>query len=445
MTSEEFRTNPLLLRNQFERTGTFEIPLIHKDEVSLENLSLIGYDKVSSEKKDRVVHFFLDDYKFESLWNNPEPRIEKLSTFRAVLSPQFSIYSEMPIAVQIHNTFRSRWCGAYLQSKGIHVVPSVVWGEADTFWFCFDGIEKGSIVAVSTVGVRNEKDLFMAGYRELMKRIEPSAIICYGKPFEEMSGNVIYVSYEETNNYHPKEYTQYLIHQIPQIPNDLIYEKGGGHAFGGNQFPKNDSQIKHIFRNKKGHIPDTPKNRDLLQETCNDESNYLGTDKNGNRWYAQILPDGSQVWVTTRDGIIQNGGINYPPLPWDPENGLNQLKSKGVIKDMENSPCRKAFLAMYHLLDHIYSQNPYKNLAVVLSDVNPYLFKGSMSADPAAWEDFCEYYEQAKEAYSTEFDAAYYTALRFLRVYEDEWGYPIPYVMEAFTSAEYQDYWCEQN
>ena len=191
----------LLLRNQFDRTGAFEIPVIRKDEVELENLSLVGYDKVSSGKSDQVVHFFLDDYKFEALWNNPEPRIEKLSAFRAVLSPQFSIYSEMPLAVQIHNTFRSRWCGAYLQSKGIQVVPSVVWGEADTFWFCFDGIEKGSIVAVSTVGVRN----------------------------------------------------------------------------------------------KKGHIPDTPKNRDLLQETCNDEHNYLGTDKNGNRWYAQILPDGSQV------------------------------------------------------------------------------------------------------------------------------------------------------
>ena len=130
MTSEEFRTNPLLLRNQFERTGTFEIPLIRKNEVTLENLSLIGYDKVSSGKKDQVVHFFLDGYKFEALWNNPEPRFVKLSAFRAVLSPQFSIYSEMPIAVLIHNTFRSRWCGAYLQSKGINVVPSVVWGRS---------------------------------------------------------------------------------------------------------------------------------------------------------------------------------------------------------------------------------------------------------------------------------------------------------------------------
>lgn len=445
MTSEEFRTNPLLLRNQFERTGTFEIPLIRKNEVTLENVSLIGYDKISSGKKDQVVHFFLDDYKFESLWNNPEPRIEKLSAFRAVLSPQCSIYSEMPIAVQIHNTFRSRWCGAYLQSKGINVVPSVVWGEADTFWFCFDGIEKGSIVAVSTVGVRNEKDLFMAGYRELMKRIEPSAIICYGKPFEEMAGNVIYVSYEETNNYHPKEYTQYLIHQIPQIPNDLTYEKGGGHAFGGNSFPKNDSQIKHIFRDKEGHVKDTPDNRNLITETCNNESNYLGTDARGNRWYAQILPDGRQIWVTTRDGIIQNCGINDAPRSWDEETGLSQPRKKGVMKNMKNTPKRKAFLAMYHLLDDIYPRYPYRNLAVVLGDTNPYLFKEGMSADPAAWEDFSQYYEEAKEAYSTDFDAAYYAAIRFLRVYEEEWDYPIPYAIKEFTPEVYRKYLNEQN
>lgn len=133
MTSEEFRMNPMLLRNQFDKYGTFEIPMIQKEEVSLENLALIGYDKLSSGKSDQIVHFFLDDYKFEVIWNNPEPRIERLSTFRPVLSPQFSLYSEMPVAIQIYNTFRSRWCGAYLQSKGISVIPSVVWGEPDTF------------------------------------------------------------------------------------------------------------------------------------------------------------------------------------------------------------------------------------------------------------------------------------------------------------------------
>ncbi len=166
MTSEEFRKNPMLLRNQFDRYGTFEMPKIKKDDVTLENISLIGYDKINSGKPEQVVHFFLDDYKFEVLWNDPEPRVEKLSAFKAVLSPQYSLYTEMPLAIQIYNTFRSRWCGAYLQSKGIKVIPSVVWGEADTYWFCFDGIEKGAVVAVSTIGVRKEKDFFSQDARK---------------------------------------------------------------------------------------------------------------------------------------------------------------------------------------------------------------------------------------------------------------------------------------
>ena len=36
-------------------------------------------------------------------------------------------------------------------------------------------------------------------------------------------------------------------------------------------------------------------------------------DKDGNEWYSRTQSDGSQVWVSTRNGIIQNGGINNPP------------------------------------------------------------------------------------------------------------------------------------
>lgn len=60
------------------------------------------------------------------------------------------MYIEMAKPLKIYNTFRNRWCRAYLASKGIHVIPTVCWGEEDTFDFCFEGIEKGSSVAVST-------------------------------------------------------------------------------------------------------------------------------------------------------------------------------------------------------------------------------------------------------------------------------------------------------
>jgi len=66
-------------------------------------------------------------------------------------------------------------------------------GGPETFWFCFDGVEKKSVVAVSILGVRSEKDLFMQGYNEMLRRINPEKIICYGKPFDEMKGDIVEV------------------------------------------------------------------------------------------------------------------------------------------------------------------------------------------------------------------------------------------------------------
>lgn len=93
-----------------------------------------------------MVHFFLYDYRFERVRKNPDNDIEKLSRYRAVLSPDISMYLEMAPVLQIYNVFRNRWCGAYWASKGISVIPSVNWGDESTFDFCFQGIEKGIVV-----------------------------------------------------------------------------------------------------------------------------------------------------------------------------------------------------------------------------------------------------------------------------------------------------------
>ncbi len=247
MTSEEFRTNPMFLRNQFKGDGVFEIPKIEKEEIELENIELIGYDKLSENETDKIVHFFLDDYKFEAIWNDPEPRIEKLKKYKAVLAPNYSIYTEMPLSLKVYNTFRSRWCGAYLQAKGIKVIPTVVWGEPNTFWFCFDGIAQGSVVAVSTLGVRKEKSLFMQGYNEMIRKVKPKAIICYGKPFEEMQGKIIAIDYAETNNLNSKS-----INDRAYIKKNIGYilsfnEKGMGSAASNQKTWANPTTLKDHF------------------------------------------------------------------------------------------------------------------------------------------------------------------------------------------------------
>lgn len=52
----------MFLRNQFNGVGMFKLPLVKKQEISLEDVSLIGYDKVNqSNDYNKIVHFFLDD------------------------------------------------------------------------------------------------------------------------------------------------------------------------------------------------------------------------------------------------------------------------------------------------------------------------------------------------------------------------------------------------
>ncbi|MBE6914907.1 MAG: DUF4417 domain-containing protein, partial [Ruminococcaceae bacterium] len=241
-----------------------QIPIIPKFEErpgDFDELLLIGFDKTHLEDNnhlDRMVHFFLYDYRFERVWKNPDNDIEKLSRYRAVLSPDFSMYLEMAPVMQLYNVFRNRWCGAYWASKGIRVIPTVNWGDESTFDFCFEGIEKGSVVAVSTYMASEhdnrqaQKEWFMAGYNEMLRRIEPEKIICYNTPFPEMQGNIVYVDYERSSwrhmsyelSFRKEDLDAFKIGGTPQLNYDTIEPyligKGGGSAYGGEWKPKNE-------------------------------------------------------------------------------------------------------------------------------------------------------------------------------------------------------------
>jgi putative RHS repeat-associated core domain protein len=68
--------------------------------------------------------------------------------------------------------------------------------------------------------------------------------------------------------------------------------------------PKNDAQIKHIFSGKEGNLKDTPSNRKLLTDLANNKEKFIGTDKYGNLWNAEINSDGKQNRVRYQNGTI---------------------------------------------------------------------------------------------------------------------------------------------
>lgn len=187
-----------LVRNEFlyhgNSVGKLDIPIIKKQNLDIDKIKLMSFVNTKAndnENADKTIHFFTYDWKFEKVYENYEQELEKLKQYRYLLSPDFSMFTNMPLALQIANVFKNRWCGAYWQSKGLTVIPTVSWGDERTFDFCFDGIEEGSVVFVCTYYRENDKLSFMTGYDEMLKRIKPRTVLCYDEPFNTMKGNII--------------------------------------------------------------------------------------------------------------------------------------------------------------------------------------------------------------------------------------------------------------
>lgn len=159
---------------------------------------LIAYRRrLPSKSGVGATHFFLDDFRFESIWNDPEGSLKHLKT-EVVLSPDFSLYRNWPLALQIWNTYRNRWCGAFWADSGYQVIPTVSWSGPESYDFCFAGLEPGGVVAIGTVGLEKEdatRSYFHIGFIEMMNRLRPKTVLCYGQIPHSVSGLAKIIAY----------------------------------------------------------------------------------------------------------------------------------------------------------------------------------------------------------------------------------------------------------
>ena len=195
----------------YDGVGKYGIPQI-QPVYECNVVKWLGFNnaKPYATKKDKNtgIHFFLDDFQFDRVWNSPDKYIEYLSKYDCVLSPDFSLYVDFPLAVTIYNHYRKHWLSAYWQDMGITVIPVIRWMFPDSYEWCFDGEPKNSVVAVSNIGCVKDKelkDMFDAGYKEMLKRLNPSKILFYGSVFGDYDGNVRYIKHsvgyaEEVSN-----------------------------------------------------------------------------------------------------------------------------------------------------------------------------------------------------------------------------------------------------
>jgi len=169
----------------FPSNNALGIPTLPYAPLAYIPRQLVGYRTKLRDKQSlykTALHFFLDDYRFESVWACPEKARTRLESFPVLLTPDFSLYADWPLAAQQWNTYRSRWCGALWTSWGMRVIPTVSWSTPASYAFCFAGIARQSVVAVSTVGVRvADRVLFEQGYYEMLRQLQPRRVLCYGR------------------------------------------------------------------------------------------------------------------------------------------------------------------------------------------------------------------------------------------------------------------------
>lgn len=179
----------------FHGVGYYDIPQIEPvTEYPDGEFIPMNYANKEKNPAEKIIHCFVHDYQFSRYWNRPDNYIQRLSQFRAVCSPDFSTYTDMPLAMQIYNHYRKHWIAAYWQRHGITVYPSISWSDERSFEWCFDGEPRRSVVVISSVGTQADKKskrLFIRGYEEMMDRLKPLCVICYGRVPKECGQKII--------------------------------------------------------------------------------------------------------------------------------------------------------------------------------------------------------------------------------------------------------------
>ena len=205
MTKEKFNNydifHSFLVKNA-DYEGYIELPKIKTSNFIPDKL--VSFSKAMSKTWtdfDCWVMFYEHDIKFERLWRNPKQYLSKLKKFKGIISPDFSLYRNMPLCMQMWNTYRGRALSVWLQDNGVEIIPNVRFNDERTYKFCFDGIEKFKTIAVGTHGcIKRKEDIifFKVGLAQLVQRLSPKTIIVYGsapdsifKPYKDMGIKII--------------------------------------------------------------------------------------------------------------------------------------------------------------------------------------------------------------------------------------------------------------
>ncbi|MBO4766278.1 MAG: DUF4417 domain-containing protein [Lachnospiraceae bacterium] len=206
--------------------GSIEIPIITAPKEIRIPKSLTPFSKRNyAESFDTAICEYEHDVRFSELIYSTESLTEDLLQYAAFITPDCSLYRDMPLCLQIANTYFNRAVGAYLQAMGMYVITNIRWGDERSYTTCelpekfaFLGAPKKSIVSVGTYGCihgAENRYHFKAGLEAMLQELEPQVVLVYGPMPEDIFGDY-------------KRAAKFVVYE------DWISRKKGGSSHGNN-------------------------------------------------------------------------------------------------------------------------------------------------------------------------------------------------------------------
>lgn len=203
---ESFRSSEIdffnLKLGNYESTNLYQFPDVESNKIDVVDLLPFNYC-LTAKKSDfkKTVHFYIDDYQFERVWNAPEVYLKLLKNFNGCIAPDFSTYADFPDPLKRFNIYRSRWLQRFWQENGINVITSLVWCCPDSLYYCTEGVKEGTDICLSNVGNGKTKGSLESctdDFVYIVKKIKPQNLYLYGKDIKEL--------YDYTNVIHFKPF-----------------------------------------------------------------------------------------------------------------------------------------------------------------------------------------------------------------------------------------------
>lgn len=188
----------LLSRTTIDPQSKYDFPLVeYANEVPF-NLLSFNHALTTQNPEAHWLHFYIDDYQFERVWNAPDKYVTVLKRFAGIIAPDFSVYTDMPKAQQIFQMYKMRLLSAFFASHGIKVIPNITWSNVDSLKLSLEGIPKNNVIGLSTNGCTGiHRQEFVKVFNIVLKQLKPKQIIIIGRIIEEIDApNITWV-----NNY----------------------------------------------------------------------------------------------------------------------------------------------------------------------------------------------------------------------------------------------------